>query len=395
MPLQEPTPPAMKVEPVRSKAFLDITIDDKDVGRIVLELFDDLAPKLTQNFLNLCKGIEANGKVLSYKDTVFHRVLKNFVIQAGDLKYGQTPKAEYPHADVGKGNVSSFNEEGLFEDENLLEPLDGPFKLCMANDGQKDSNGSQFFITTYPQPHLNGKHSIFGTVLHGKSVVREVERVDTSKDNVPVPSSIVRIKNCGEWTEGMEVPIFNASYNQIGGDIYEEYPEDDGTIDKDSSESVFIASSIIKESGGLLFKAADFQLALFKYKKCLRYVMEYIPDQDQEPEWYSKYYDLKKKLYLNLALVCAKLGDFQKSHDYSVYLLESDNLSASEKAKGHFRKGCSLMELRKYELALKDLTVAHELLPNDKVIENSMQKCTELAEGKKKAEKAKYAKFFK
>ncbi|KAK6455748.1 cyclophilin-like domain-containing protein [Scheffersomyces xylosifermentans] len=392
----------MKVTAVRPFAFLDISIGGKEIGRIVVELYDDLAPKSSKNFINLCKGVEAKNQetqgveTLGYKNTVFHRVLKNFVIQGGDLKYGKVDaSSNYPHEKLGQGNISTIDPPALIEGENLTEPLDGPFKLCMANNGNKDANGSQFFITTYPQPHLTGHHTVFGRVVHGKSVVREVERVRTNKENIPNKDEVVLIHNCGEWDESMSVPVFNASYDTRGGDIYEEYPDDDEHIDKESSESVYIASTKIKESGTLLFKAGEKQQAFLKYRKCMRYIMEYIPDEDQEPEWYAKYIDLKKKVYLNLSLVCLQLKNYTKAVDYSSYLLEMGNLSNQDKAKAHFRKGSSLIELKKYKLALADLNAAHSIVPDDVAINRELTRCEGLLEVQKQAEKAKYAKFFK
>lgn len=379
----------MKVELVRPCAFFDVSVGDKNCGRIVVELYDDLAPKTVKNFLELCL---TDIKERSLTGNYFHRVIKNFVIQAGDLTYAKDLD-KYPDPNIGKGGISIYNDEA-FEDENLSEALDGPFKLCMANSGP-NTNKSQFFITTYPQPHLNGKHTVFGRVIHGKSVVREIENVNTDSENVPKLSERVIIYNSGIWNEGDEVPIYNASYDPIGGDIFEEYPDDDAHIDKESSESVYHASTKIKESGGLLFKKGEKQQAFLKYKKCLRYVMEYFPDQDQEPDWFAKYEDLKKKLYLNLSLVCLQLKNFKKCIDYSSYLIDmKSKLNPQELAKAHYRHGCGLVNTKKYKEGLKELAIAKELIPDDAVITREYENCEKLMEQQKKEERSKYAKFF-
>lgn len=384
----------MKLELIRPCSYIDISIGGTKIGRIVVELFEDLAPKASENFIKLCNGSQKNqdGSPLTFKGNYFHRVIKNFVIQAGDIENGRSIK-DYPNVDIGKGGVSIYNND-TFEDENVSEPLDSPFKLCMANVGIANANKSQFFITTFPQPHLNGKHTVFGKVIHGKSVVREIERVNTDNQNIPKQENIVLIEDCGDWTENMDVPVYNACYDQIGGDIYEEYPDDDENIDRESSELVYNASTKIKESGTLLFKKGMKQEAFLKYKKCLRYVMEYIPDEDQEPEWYKKYLTIKKKLYLNLSMVCLGLKNFIKAADYSSYLLDMNNLTTQERAKGHYRYGCSLIELKKYDEALTELKSAKNLVPEDSAIEAQLNKCELLMETKKQREKAKYAKFF-
>lgn len=365
----------MKVEAVHRMAYLDVSIGDNKCGRIVVELYENKAPLASANFLSTLAKL---------KDTYFHRVIKNFMIQGGDLEYGQ--KLRYNDEKVGTGRPAES-----FKDENLSEKIDGPFKLCMANSGP-NTNGTQFFITTCPAPHLDGKHTVFGRVLHGKSVVREIERVQTSATNVPVQSELPVITDAGEWTEGDEVPIYNACYDPIGGDIFEEYPDDDENIDKESSKSVYDAATIIKNSGGELFKKGEVSKALFKYKKSLRYVMEYIPDEDQDPEYYAKYSEIKKKLYLNLSLVCLKLGDLAKCVDYCTYLLDM-KLEDTEKAKTLYRMGSALITLKKYSEAITFLRRAKEVL-SDAGIEKELTRAEELLEEEKKRERAKYAKFF-
>lgn len=365
----------MKVEAVLPAAFLDVSIGPIPCGRIVVELYEDKAPLA-------CSAFIANLPKL--KNTYFHRVIKNFMIQGGDIEYGQAAKYGDPQVGTGKPDT-------LFDDENLDEKIDGPFKLCMANTGP-NTNGTQFFILTYPAPHLDGKHTVFGRVIHGKSVVREIERVSTSASNTPVELELPVITDAGEWSEGDDVPIFNACYDQIGGDVYEEFPDDDEYIDKESSKSVFDAATVIKDSGGELFKKGQFQKAFLKYRKSLRYVMEYIPDEDLEPEFYAKYVELKKKLYLNLSLVCLKLDNLTRCINYGEYLLDM-HLTTPEKAKTLYRMGSAHIALKKYPEAIKYLQQAKEIL-SDAGIAKELARAEELLDAAKKKEKAKYAKFF-
>lgn len=381
----------MKVELVQPHAYLDVAIGGQPCGRVVFKLYADAAPKSCDNFLLLCIGRadSLTKEVRSYKNTYFHRIIRNFMVQGGDIQHGSV--SEYGNDAAGKGHFSIYGD--TFEDENTVE-VGAPFLLCMANSGP-NTNGSQFFVTTAPQPHLLGKHSVFGEVVHGKSVIREMENLSTDLNNLPAKASMVLISGCGEWKEGDAAPVFNASYNAIGGDIYEEHPDDDSHIDKESSESVYKAASIIKESGGLLFKSGEKQQAFFKYRKCLRYVMEFFPDPEEEPEWHAKYGDLKKKLYLNLSLVCLQLKNHKKAIDYSSYLLDmKEHLSPQELAKSHYRKGCAMTELKQYSEALKEFAIAKEILPNDAAILRDYGKCEGLLSQHKSNEKAKYARFF-
>lgn len=382
----------MKVEPVRPFCFLDISISDSFVGRIVLELFEDLAPKTTECFLKVCNGsaTDESGKVLTYKGNCFHTVIKNFVIQAGDLTNCMSD-SKCPTDQWGTSFTTLYKSED-FKAENLAE-LNDSFKVCMTSNTDSNSITSQFFITTHPQPHLNGKYTVFGQVIHGKSVVREIEDVKT-ENNIPIKSNTVRIIDCGEWNETMPVPIVNACYDKIGGDVYEEHPDDDTHIDKESSELVYIASTTIKYSAGLLFKQGRKRDALLKYKKCLRYVMEYIPDEDQEPEWNKKYQELRKQIYLNLSLVSKQLNDYMKSVDYATYVIDMANSTDSDKAKAYFRRGSSLLNEKKYDSAMSDLKAAKSLTPNDPLVEKELETCVRLIENKKRKEKSQYSKFF-
>lgn len=348
----------MKVEEVLPKIYLDISVKDARVGRIVTELFVNKAPVTVGAFTE---------QLLTYKGRPFNRVIKNFMIQCdnGDVK-----------------------DPAKIAEENPEEKFEEPFLLALAG-----RSVSQFFITTSKAQHLLGEHTCFGRVIKGKSVIREVENVPADLTHVPLKESPVVIVDCGLWEEGDPVPIFNACYDEVAGDIYEEYPDDDTHIDKELSASVFKASTIIKNSGGELFKSGDPQKAFFKYRKALRYVMEYFPDQDEEPEYFKKYTELKKKIYLNMSLVTLKLKQYARCLDYCDYLSEM-SLSPQEKAKMLFRAGSARIELRKYNEAIKALHQAQNLCPDDVAVAKELERAETLLEASKKAERAKYSKFF-
>lgn len=355
--------------------FFDISICDRKIGRIVVKLLVTEAPKTTSHIAAIIE---------KYKGTYFHRVIKNFMIQGGDVVNGMV--SDYGLKIAGEGLPTL-----TVDDENLQHPLDKPFFVCMANTGP-NTNGNQFFITTASASHLKGKNTVFGEVVHGRSVVREIERVSTNSGGLPVPNELPVITDCGIWQEGDAVPIFNACYDPIGGDIYEEYPDDDETITHGSIQSAFDAATIIKDSGGALFKKGDYPNAFLKYKKSLRYVMEYIPDIDLEPEHYNNFMELKKKIYLNLSLVSLKLKDFAKCCEYGTYLMEMD-LTKPEKAKTCYRMGCAKLEMKKYEEAQMLLRSANDIA-SDPSITKELERAETLLKRKKDAEKAKFSKMF-
>lgn len=385
----------MKIEVVRPLVYLDISISEELIGRVVLELYQDLAPKASENFRQLCKGDESdnNGNRVTYKNSYIHHVIKNFLIQGGDIVNCLSTRS-YGNDMVGTGGISVIEGGKPYDDENLGEPIDAPFKLCMANGGHPNNNTSQFFITTGPQPHLNGKHTVFGKVLHGKAIVRHMERVRTNNRNIPFEEDKIVIENCGEWDSSLGIPMYVACYDQIGGDIFEEYPEDDDHFDQESTSAAYNAASIIKESGASLFKEGRKREAFLKYKKSLRYVMEFIPDMDNEPKYCPKYTNLKKKLYLNLALSALQTNNWKEARKYSTFLLELDNVTKEEKSKGYYRRGLSSFHLKRKHEALEDLMRARELVSEDLMIEKALQNVQEAIKEEDEKRKKQYSRFF-
>ncbi|KAK6937580.1 Cyclophilin-type peptidyl-prolyl cis-trans isomerase domain [Dillenia turbinata] len=168
--------------------FLDVAIDGNPAQRIVIELFANVVPKTAENFRALCTGEKgtgkSTGKALHYKGSVFHRIIRGFMAQGGDFSKGN-----------GTGGESIYG--GKFADENFIKAHDGPGLLSMANSGP-NTNGSQFFITFKQQPHLNGKHVVFGKVVKGMDIVKKIELLGTADGK---PAGLVRIVDCGESSE--------------------------------------------------------------------------------------------------------------------------------------------------------------------------------------------------
>lgn len=161
--------------------FMDIQIgNDQPAQRVEFELFYDSTPRTAENFRSLCAGDNSNK--LSYKGCTFHRIIKGFMCQGGDFENGD-----------GTGGSSIYGSK--FEDESFSSKHTEPFLLSMANAG-KDTNGSQFFVTTAETSHLDGKHVVFGRVVNGQDVVRAMEDTETGSNDKPVQDVV--IVDCGE-----------------------------------------------------------------------------------------------------------------------------------------------------------------------------------------------------
>jgi len=160
-------------KPAAAKAAGDIAVIETNLGIIKIKLLPEIAPKAVENFVGLAnKGY--------YKDVIFHRVIDNFMIQGGDP------------TGTGRGGDSFWGT--MFADEfSPKHRFDRKGLLAMANKGP-NTNGSQFFITLAPTPHLNDRHTIFGEVVGGMDVVEKIGKVKTGQFDKPIePVKMIKI----------------------------------------------------------------------------------------------------------------------------------------------------------------------------------------------------------
>ena len=153
----------------KEKVFLDIAIDGREVGRVLILLALDVVPKTADNFRMLCTGElgrSARDVVLNYTGSAFHRIEKGFVVQGGDIVSGNGKSGECAARFDANGKAAL----GCFDDENFTLKHSVPGCVSMANRGP-NTNNSQFFITLAPAPHLDGTNVCFGRVIKGMEVV--------------------------------------------------------------------------------------------------------------------------------------------------------------------------------------------------------------------------------
>ncbi|KAK0614975.1 40 kDa peptidyl-prolyl cis-trans isomerase [Bombardia bombarda] len=364
----------------RSRVFFDVTIGNKPAGRITFALYNDLVPRTAENFRALCtgeKGLGKMGKPLHYKGSLFHRVIKQFMVQGGDFTAGD-----------GTGGESIYGEK--FEDENLGLKHDRPFLLSMANAGP-GTNGSQFFITTVPTPHLDGKHVVFGEVLSGKSVVRQLEALPTQSDK-PIRDAV--IADCGELS-GAEAAQAETKAPDALGDEYEDFPEDEQTDGQPiPAAKILKIASDCKDFGNKAFKAGDLSVALDKYQKGLRYLSEG-PELEGEPaDTKTKLDALRVSLNSNAALMNMKLGAWNECVLSADSAIAVAGISDKDKAKALYRRGYAQVRMKDEDAALKSLEAAKKLAPEDAAVLNELAAVKKVAAARIAKEKAAYKKFF-
>lgn len=290
----------------------------------------------------------------------------------------------------GTGGESIYGEK--FPDENFDLKHDRPFLLSMANSGP-GTNGSQFFVTTVPTPHLDGKHVVFGEVINGKSIVRKIENMSTHSDK---PTADVTVVNCGQLS-GEEYENATKRIQDSTGDPYEDFPEDHQGEELTAPLAFKIASDL-KGYGNAAFKSGNHELGLEKYQKGLRYLNEFPEPADSDPkELGDQMKSLRFTLHSNSSLLANKLGQYRNAQTWAGYALqiaESTEAKDADRAKIFYRRALAYVGLKEEDNALKDLQEASKLAPTDAGITNEIAKVKKAVKDREAQDKKAAQKFF-
>ncbi|CCO35901.1 peptidyl-prolyl isomerase D (cyclophilin D) [Rhizoctonia solani AG-1 IB] len=289
----------------------------------------------------------------------------------------------------GTGGESIYGEK--FEDEAFPVNHTKPFLLSMANAGP-NTNGSQFFVTTVPTPHLDQKHVVFGEVVKGKSIIRQIENQPTTSGDAPVAQCV--ITKCGELTSDDELQLANQVPSD--GDKYEDYPEDDDSDVQNNPQTALSIAREIKEVGTRLHKEGKLDLALEKYQKAIRYLdVHPVPPQGSPPTLQGEFTTLLTPLLLNSALAAIKVQKPSVALSATTRALGlKPEIAASDKGKAYYRRALAHSLHHDEDEAEADLKLALEIVPGDEAIKNELAKLQLRKKEKREKEKKAFKGLF-
>lgn len=205
----------------------------------------------------------------------------------------------------------------------------------------------------------------------------------------------MRLADCGQLT-GEDAQNIGKGKKEADstGDAYEEFPEDEGQEFK-APEILEIATKL-KEFGNKAFKSGDFNLALSKYQKGIRYLNEDSDPASREGDLSTELTKLRFTLQSNSSLLHNKLKAYPEANASATHALDIDEkiVSEQDRAKAFYRRALALVGLKDEEQAIKDLEVAQKLAPGDTAIANTLRDAKKKMADQAKKEKAAYSKFF-
>uniref|UniRef100_A0A2K5C4V3 peptidylprolyl isomerase n=1 Tax=Aotus nancymaae TaxID=37293 RepID=A0A2K5C4V3_AOTNA len=338
-----PAPQAKPSNPSNPQVFFDVDIGGERVGQIVLELFAYIVPKTAENFCALCTGEKGigptTGKSLHFEGCPFHRIIKKFMIQCGDFSNLNGTGGVSIYGEILKMKISIISMIGRAATQMVLSFLSQQFQLliCMGN-------------------------VVFGKVIEGIGVARILENVE----------------------EGNDWGIFPKDGS---GDSHPDFPED-ADIDLKDVDKILLMTEDLKNIGNTFFKSQNWEMAIKKYAKGLRYIdssKAVIEIADR-----TKLQPIALSCVLNIGACKLKMSNWQEAIDSCLEALEMDPLNI----KALYQRAQGWQGFKEYDQALADLKKTQEIAPEDKAIQAELLKVKQKIKAQKDKEKAVYAKMF-
>ncbi len=191
--------PPLEPNPDNPFVFFEIKIGEKSVGKIIFELYKNVVPMTAENFRFLCVNDKEG---MTFKGTYLNKMIKNFVIGGGELENNKEKEK------------CIYGE--YFDDENYIYCHCRRGLLTMDNEG-KNKNNSKFLITLKYIPWFDGKHVVFGQIIKGMEIIKDIEEIETDNEDKPMIKII--IEDCGEIFEKDEF-IIKKENNQKENEIH-------------------------------------------------------------------------------------------------------------------------------------------------------------------------------
>lgn len=379
------------VDPSNPRVFVDVALGSTDRGgakvgdggRLVFELFVGRAPGACEAFRARCAGEEPCGVAPAPLRVIVDKTALLFGAAPGDAGglAGEPVPVELDNSE----DALEHDRAGLLS----TEPAPGG-----------EGVGGGFAVTLGKAPERDGVNVVFGRLLRGFGLLRELEKLPVGNDSQPLERVVV--EGGGELDEGDDgiVP-------QPDGDPFPRWPQDypDMSDQGDQYLGRVQAAETIKAFGNEAYKRGDFATADRKYSKALRYLEKrYTREAEvyrQEMEHMSASHAVMGPILLNSAAVKLKLGDFRGAIDACnmCHAVENANVNRSYQAekwnaKMLFRRGQAYAGCNEFEEAMEDLARAAMVDPNDAGIRRELEKTMARMEARKKRERQTYAKMF-